>query len=268
MTTPYPNNPLPWHASPHDFTGDNNLGPYAEETTQRYIPGTRFTTWDGRVFKYARSITAWDSSLGVFNNDVVVNIGVSGTQAVVAGDRIHNLTLDADSGYAGAGVAENELVGAYITTGHGESNEQVRCIMGNTLAAASAVTTLILDYPWDTTLTDTTAWTEIMLNPYNYTNTKLGGSSAGLLACVGVAPSNVGALAYSWLQSYGPMYMTSSAGAGNAGNQRDCYVVEDGTVRDGSEITIENGYQRIGYIIDTSSGAGGCMPMVMLQISI
>lgn len=262
----YPYNPIIWPAVPHDYTGDNNLGYYTEETTQRYVPGTRGITWDGKVFKYGRSITAWMASLGVFNDDVQVNIGVSGTQAVVAGDRIHVLTLGAGDGYAGVGVAEDELIGAYITTGHGESNEQTRCIMANTASLASAPTTLTLDFPWDKTLTDTTAWTEIMLNPYNYTNGKLGGSSSGLLACMGVAPTDVGALAYSWMQTYGPIYMTGSAATSDAARQRDCYVVDNGSVVDASEITIETGYQRIGYTIDTSSS--GTMPMVMLQISI
>lgn len=264
----YPFNPIPWHGSPHDWTGVNNLGPYTVETTQRYVPGTRFTTWDGKVFKYGRSITALMGSACAFNNDVVVNIAVNGTQAVVVGDRIHVLTLDADSGYAGAGVAENELAGAYITTGHGEGNDQTRCIMSNTASAVSLPTTLTLDYPWSKTLTDTTAWTEVMLNPYRYLNGKIAGSSGGLLAVMGVAVLDAGALQFTWIQSYGPTYMTGTGSTANAANQRDIYAKEDGSVRDGSELTIETGFQRIGFVIDTSSGAGGCMPMVMLQISI
>ena len=105
----YPYNPIDWPGNPKDFAGDNNLGPYAEETTQRYTPGTRMITWDGKAFKYGRVITSSIASQGLFNASTPVNIAVNGTQAVVAGDKTHVLTLDADSGYAGAGVAEDEL---------------------------------------------------------------------------------------------------------------------------------------------------------------
>ena len=260
----YPFNPLPWHAEPRDLTGDNNLGPYSRELTQRYVSGTRYTTWDGKVFRYGRTKLAGVTvnSQGVFNRSAVVNIAVSGTHPVIAGDRVHVLTLDADSGVAGAGVAENELVGGIITTGHAESNEQSRTIMSNTASAVSLPTTLVLDYPWDTTLTDTTAWTEVTLNAYHY----LTSTSSDVSACVGVAVRDTTALQFAWNQCYGPIYMTGTGSSGNAAYQRDCYIVGDGSVRDGSEITIESGYQRIGYILD--EGSSGTMPMVMLQISI
>jgi len=48
-----PHRPIYDGGSPHDYTGDNRLGLYTEETTQRYVHGTRHITWDGRVFKYA-----------------------------------------------------------------------------------------------------------------------------------------------------------------------------------------------------------------------
>lgn len=264
----YPFNPIPWHGSPHDFTGNNQLGPYAEETTQRYVPGTSFMTWDGKVFKYGRVITSSVASMGIFNIGKPINISVDGTQAVVVGDRVHVLTLDADSGFAGTGVAENELAGAYITVGHGEGNEQTRCIMANTLAAQSTPTTLILDFPWNKTLSDTTAFTELMLNPYNYLGgTGDGGGASNRQACMGIAVVDSTALQYCWIQTYGPLYMTGSGAVGDASWQRSCYVTGDGAVRDGSELDIDTGYQLIGFIIDDTTGTSG-MPMVMLQISI
>jgi len=264
MSTPYPNTPIPWHGSPHDHTGDNQLGPYTRELTQRYICGTRFTTWDGKVFRYGRTKTGLTtvSGQGAFNRSGVVNIAVTGTHAVVAGDRTHTITLDADSGFAEGGVAEDELIGGQIVVGHAEGNEQTRTIMGNTASAVSLPTTLALDYPWNTTLADTTAWTEVTLNAYNH----LYYASADVSACIGVAVRDTTSLQYAWNQSYGPIYMTGTGSSGNAIYQRDCYVVGDGSVRDGSEITIESGYQRIGYILD--EGSSGTMPMVMLQISI
>jgi len=263
----YPHGPLSWIARPKDFSGDYNLGPYAEETVQRFVPGTKMATWDGKIFKYSRIITSSVASMGVFNDCNVVNIGVSGTQAVVAGAKTHVLTLDADSGYAGAGVAEDELAGAYITVGHAEGNEQTRCIMSNTAQAVSLPTTLELDFPWNKTLTDTTAWTEVVLNPYNYLNGQPGGGDGSWQGCMGVAVVDSTALQYCWIQTYGPIYMTGTGTTSNAGFQRDAYVDGDGSVRDGSEITIETGYQRIGFVIDDSTHATA-MPLVMLQISV
>ena len=260
-----PYNPIPWHGCPRDLTGDLQLGPYTRELTQRYVCGTRFATWDAKVFRYSRTLTASTTvaSQGAFNRCGVVNMALTGTHAVVAGDRSHVVTLDADSGFGGGGIAENELIGGTITVGHAEGNEQTRTIMGNTVSAVSLPTTLLLDYPWDTTLTDTTAWTEITLNAYNHVSY----ASSNYAACVGVAVRDTTALQYAWLQTYGPCYMTGTGSTSNANFQRDAYVVGDGSVRDGSEITIEHGYQRIGYVLDESTSATA-MPIVFLQISI
>ena len=87
-----PYNPIPWHGAPRDLTGDNQLGPYTRELTQRYVCGTRFATWDAKVFRYARTLTGSTcvNSQGAFNRCGVVNIAVSGSHAVIAGDhRVH-----------------------------------------------------------------------------------------------------------------------------------------------------------------------------------
>ena len=59
-----PFNPIEWPAKPHDYTGDNLLGLYTAETTQRYRIGTRDMTWDGRVFKYCKAYGAARSYYG------------------------------------------------------------------------------------------------------------------------------------------------------------------------------------------------------------
>lgn len=261
----YPYKPLDWAASPHDFSGDNQLGPYSEETTQRFITGTRFTTWDGRVFKYGRSITALVSAWGAFNNSHQVNIAVDSTNNLVVGSRELTFTLGSDDGYAGTGVAEDELIGGYITSGHGEEKCQTRLIMGNTAAAQSTSVTIYIDFPWSNACTtDTTPWTEVMLNPYRYLNTTV--ATDVRCACMGIAAEGAGALYYAWIQSYGPCYCVGTGSTSNAGNQSSIYMAANGSIQDGSEATIENGQQLIGYTIDAT--ATGTMPMVMLQISI
>lgn len=51
-----PFNPFNWPASPIDHAqaipDTPYMGIYTVETTQRYVYGTRYITWDGRVYKY------------------------------------------------------------------------------------------------------------------------------------------------------------------------------------------------------------------------
>lgn len=267
MTTPsgsgLPYRPLDWAASPHDFSGDNQLGIYAEETTQRFIPGIRFTRWDGSVFKYSRLKGTSRPSRGIFNGAGVTNIAVDATNNPAVGSRTLTFDLGGDDGYGGGGVAENELVGAYIITGHGESKEQSRLIMENTAAAISTSITVTIDGPWsDTMTTDTTPWTEITLNPYNYLKMDLGDISS----CMGVPCCIATTGYYIWIQSFGPCYMDAHYQIGNGAKERSVYVQANGSVLDGSQINIEDGQQMIGHILDQSDS--GVTPWVMLQISI
>lgn len=264
----YSYHPIPWHGSPHDYTGDYILGYATEETTQRYIPGTRFTTWDGRVFKYGRSITALTSAWGAFNNSGVVNIAVDSTNNLVKGSRELTFALGNDDGYGGGGVAEDELIGGYIVSGHGEEKCQSRCIMGNTAAAVSTAITVTVDNPWSNACADTTPWTEVILNPYRYLDCSTYGEAGcgALCGCMGVAAEGVGALTYTWIQSYGPCYCVGTGTTSADNYQRSIWMGDNGSVTDGSECTIETGWQLVGWTIDESSS--GTMPYVMLQISI
>ena len=157
-----PYNPINWPAVPHDFTGDNVLGMYTAETTQRYIPGTRFLRWDGSVFKYGRLKGGSVLGMGIFNKSGVVNIGGNATSNMVAGSRTMSFLLGGDDGYGGGGVAEDELIGGYIF-----SSTTTRLIMGNNAAVVSTGTVIVtVDAPYHKAAT--LPWTEIMLNPYNY----------------------------------------------------------------------------------------------------
>lgn len=80
-----PFNPIEWPAAPHDFSGDLNLGIYAKETVQRYVYGTRYITWDGRVYKYmgvttsgVTSYHACSNSLSAFTGWVTALVGNAG----------------------------------------------------------------------------------------------------------------------------------------------------------------------------------------------
>ena len=101
-----PHLPLDWQSTPQDFTGDNNLGIYTKETTQRFVYGTRYLTWDGRVYKYMGLTTGGCVSYhGVANTCEAITTWVAAI-AGTAGDRVYSIT--------DTGITEDQLAGAMI----------------------------------------------------------------------------------------------------------------------------------------------------------
>ena len=252
-----PFNPIIWPARPHDYSGDNLLDIYNKETTQRFVAGTRFLRWDGSVFKYGRVKGTSVTGLLIWNTSGLVNTAVTGA-TITAGDRTMTFTLGADDGYGGAGYVEDELIGGIVGLG----GTAGRMIIGNTAAAVSTAMTITIDGAWQTAYT--TPFTEISYNPYFY----LAPGPNAHAAAMGMPHIAATTGNFIWIQSYGPCVCTGSGSAGNADYQRSIYVAPDGAVRDGSEITIETGGQYVGYILDEGDGSNGCMPVVMLQLSI
>jgi len=252
-----PFNPLPFNARPHDYSGDNLLDIYNAESTQRYVAGTRFLRWDGSVFKYSRLKGSSSTGKLIWNTSGLVNTAVTGA-TIAAGDRTMTFTLGADDGYGGGGYAEDELVGGIVGLG----GVAGRMITGNTAAAVSTAMTITIDGAWQAAYT--TPFTEISYNPYFYLSNAVNAHGAAMgMPHIASTTDN-----FIWIQSYGPCVCTGSGSAGNADYQRSVYVAPDGAVRDGSEVTIETGGQLVGYILDEGDGANGCMPVVMLQLSI
>jgi len=265
-TNKLPYNPIIWPAVPNDETGDNQLGYYNVETTQRYVWGTRGMTWDGKVFRYGRAKGTVRNDRGVVNSatiDISDLLNTNHPDTITAGDRVFQMTVTDTEGFDDAGVAEDELVGATLVIGGNQS----RTIMGNTACAdgTTANITVEVDYPFDATMT--TGWCECPLNPYGYLIP--GANTIG--SFMGVP--NVGATTgqHVWIQTWGLKYV-GPGGAdttiGDALANREVYFVGDGSINGGNIITLEDGYQRAGFIVDGTESGTGCMPMVMLQISI
>jgi hypothetical protein len=268
----YPFNPIIWPAAPVDLTGDYNLGYYTEETVQRYIYGTRGITWDGKVFKYGRAIAKLAAGYGAFNlalADVSDIINSVTPAAISIGDHKTTITIDATEGYASDGViAQNELAGAQIVVGHGSQyTTEQRTIVGNSAGASGgSVITVYVDYPF-AVAHDAGVACEIPFNPYRY----LGAASE--VASVMCVPNRVvtGSGYNFWGQTWGPCWCVPGGGdttPGDSVNDRTVCFVGDGSVNGVTALTLENGYQVAGFIIDTTEVGTGCMPLVMLQISI
>ena len=268
----YPFNPIIWPAAPTDLTGDYNLGYYTEETVQRFIYGTRGITWDGKVFKYGRAIAKLAAGYGAFNlalADVSDIINSATPAAISIGDRKTTVTIAATEGYASDGViAENELAGAQIVLGHGSQyTTEQRTIIGNSAGASGgSVITVYVDFPF-AVAHDAGVACEIPFNPYRY----LGANSE--VASVMCVPNRVvtGSGYNFWGQTWGPCWCVPGGAdttPGDSVNDRTVCFVGDGSVNGVTALTFENGYQVAGFIIDTTEVGTGCMPLVMLQLSI
>jgi len=273
-TNKLPYNPIIWPAVPHDYTGDNQLGYYTEETTQRYVSGTRGITWDGKVFKYGRAKGSLLAGMGAVNGgqaDVSDLINSNTTIAIAAGDRSTTVTLASTEGYDSAGgLAEDELIGAYMVIGHGASGTaETRTIMSNTYLAAGGGTTIItVDQPW--ALAHAAGFMECVLNPYHYL--WASDSVNGYASVMGLPNVSVTTGYFLWLQTYGPIWITpggADATPGNSVDDRSLYFVGDGSLNAGTVIdALARGHQYAGFIIDATEDGTGCMPLCMLQLSV
>ncbi len=266
----YPFNPIIWPAVPHDFTGDNNLGYYTTETTQRYAWGTRGVTWDGKVFKYSRSKDTLYVGYGAKNAasiDVSDLINSNTTLTTPAGARSILVTIAAGEGYDNGAIAEDELVGAQLVIGHGSiATSEQRTVIGNeAVAAAGGVILVHVDAPF--ALEHTAGFMELPLNAYGY----LTRTDPGICSIMGIPLITATTGQHLWIQTWGMCWCVpggNDTSPGDSQNTRDVVFVGDGSVNGVDTITLENGYQHAGFITDATESGTGCMPMVMLQISI
>lgn len=271
-STNYPFNPIGFQGSPHDAATDNQLGIYLDEAIQRFVPGTRFTRWDGSVFKYSKSKSvSLLAGRGAANYSSVVNISVS-LPTITAGDRTAILPFASGDGVATDGVlVDKELVGGYLVTGHAGAVVMNRLIIdteGIGVSGTGGSIKLTFDGPFSDALT--TPFTEVVLNPYRYLGVN---EDAHDYQAVMVVPACVvTATYYFWGQSWGPCWITPGGAdnvPGNSADDRALYFVGDGSVNGGTVIdALSRGHQLAGFLIDETASSTGGLPLVMLQISI
>ena len=265
-----PFRPIDWAAEPQDLTGDNQVAYYTVETTQRYVWGTRGLTWDGKVFKYGRIKGTVYAGFGVVNAATITIaelINSNHTLTIEKGDRKVLVTIAAAEGYGAGAIAEDELVGAMLVVGHGAAaTTETRTVIGNEYVAAAGGTIMVeVDYPF--AIQHTTGFMELPLNAYGYLVKK-----NNQVASVMGVPNITGGTGYNiWIQTWGLCWCVpggADADIASEGDNRECVFVGDGSVNGSNIITLENGFQRAGFVSDASASGTGCMPMVMLQISI
>ncbi len=253
-----PSRPLDWQTTPQDFTGDLNLGIYAKETTQRYVYGTRYLTWDGRVYKYMGVTTAGCKSYHGVCNTIEAPLGwTANAVKVYAGGKLVSVTE--------ATFAEDQLAGAMLMAYNATMNNSTQHhIVGNDLHGAT-YTDIYLEFPLPVDL-DATDTFEVYGNPYRLVESS---GSRETHAWLGV-PCVTALTGYRvWVQTWGPAVISP----GNttlddaAVNERQVFWMGNGTLAEAGEAAVTAGEQQIaGYILNagTADIAG---PQIFLMCS-
>lgn len=282
----YPSNPIDWPASPRDLSGDvadvPYLGVYTSETTPRYTLGTRYTTWDGRVYKYSYAVGAVKTSRGCGNAQAQPCAWSSLASTSVAGSYEVSITTGATQpGTDNANTSiftKDGLAGGYVILFDGGTDvNSVRGIVANDAVATSGGTLkLYLDTPLNLELTSSDI-AEVMASPYMNVSYNSGGSAAPSICVPCVA---AGATNYFWGQTWGPCWCVPQATAGDSqggagiGENMGLIFRHDGTIEGHNASTAVGGtgfnyhQQHAGFILGCSASRTQGAPFFMLQISI
>jgi len=249
----YPHGPLGPDSTPQDLTANNtNYGLRTNETTQRFIYGTRHLTWDGRVFKYSNAVVACYSYHGAAATEAGAVSYTANPLAGYAGDRHATITV--------ASRAEDDLAGAYFVMFDNSATDTTFCfgIVGND-ATSGTTTKVYLDgeIPVASTTSD---YHELYENPYR----ELSEATASYVAWMGV-PAMTAAAGYKfWCQTWGPAYISG-------GETIDTPAADSRTLVWGSnaalfKLATKTSGQYAGYILNqgSTSIAG---PLIMLMCS-
>ena len=268
----YNKGPLFDGGAPRDFTlAAYEPSIYVRETAQRFVYGTRFLTWNGKVFKYAKATGTLqcDYPAGHAWGEHIEYETIGADQ--VAGDTQITLTVTATSVGPDANgiIPEDECAGGEIAVFMaGLGDAQTRGVIGNTaLVAAGTSITLYVDAPWDRLFAAGTDHAEVLGNPYGKViDMHTGSGSTAYISVAGYpnVPATTGQSL--WIQTWGPRWVSPSGNAtGGATYERDTWFDQTGI----SELTKNTRYDRqhAGYLIDRTTGGTDGAPFIMLHIS-
>lgn len=257
--------PLSDGASPRDFAlSAHEFGVYGLDTVQRFMLGTRYLTWDGKVYKYALANGVLNPNQGceqIRPQEVSFAAIVSG--ALGATDLI--CTVGASDGVAGDGViVKDGLAGGNFVIFDNTAKAIRRSIVGNTVVDGANPMTIDFDVPMDVLLS-TSDVIEAHCSPYlDVTNTVTDWHSIiGLPTRVTVDGQ------YTWLQTWGVCWIAPQADVGLLAAADQLVFRNDGSVEThdaGSATTRQQ--QHAGFVMTKSQTNTQGAPLIMLQISI
>jgi hypothetical protein len=267
------------------------VNPFSFDAAPKYPTGNLYETPDKAYrFRYGPySVASIQASEFLACNPLTNITGATApaqaTGAGVPGSNKVTMTVAASDGILRNGaVTVNALQNGVVVIGNGTGQHpQNRRILSNTaVAAGGGVTTLTLEFPLVTTAVGMNI--ETAFSPYAsmqsmytmgtydtlYSVTLLGYVTAVGLPTVTVSAALAAAGAWGWVQTRGLAWMTSNNGTSNQADDRDIYVVENGSVVSGYDVTYASShplmFQRIGTAMDASSSGNSNGPFVDLQL--
>jgi hypothetical protein len=241
--------PRDWALSTHEF------GVFAPaETIQRFVYGTRYITWDGRVYKY----------MGLTTGGCVSYHGVANTLAAFTGwtTAVAGSIGDTEYVITDTGITEDQLAGAMIALYKATiDNTEQRHIIGND-ATSGTTTRLYLEAPLSAEMTISDA-VEVFENPYRLVSE----ANNEYAAWMGV-PTKTAATGYNvWAQTWGPLLVSpgNTSLDDPVGSERTVFWWNNGTIQEeAGDVTTASQYA--GYILNAgSSGIAG--PQIYLMCS-
>lgn len=270
-------------ASIRDKSGDvadfPYLGVFTSETTQRFMLGTRYIMWDGRVYKYSYAVAAVMPSMGAKNNYAQP----LGWSALASKSIAGNYEVSVTTGATQPGTdnannsifAKDGLQGGYICLFDGGTDvSSIRGITGNDAVASGGGTLKVyLDMPLNLELGALDV-AEILASPY--INLRQCSSQAAPSICVPAVAAE--ATNYFWGQTWGPCWCKPQATAGDndAAGEENFHLIfrSDGSVESHNHSSAVGGtgynyhQQHAGFVLACSASRGQGAPFFMLQISI
>lgn len=260
---------------------------YNASTTKEYPLGTRYETWDGRVFRYCYANGTVHPEFMAYKAKKTNTCTTAPTQATAAaliaagyagetlaagaiGSSFVTVTIDTEIGILTTGVlSADEMVGGYIVIGNGAlQHPQMRMITRHAaLTTAGGSLTVKLDAPLVIACTASSTYIEFMESPYYCI--KADGAAGGggeYVSYIGVPASVAADTYYFWLQRRGPCWITSNSNTCNSAMDRTICVVSNGSVVSSDDVTLESGFQAVGYALDMSSNGGSNAPFVYLTL--
>ncbi|GAJ09257.1 unnamed protein product, partial [marine sediment metagenome] len=229
-----------------------------------YLVGTRRISPDGRVYRYARATNVIADTKFGLKFWAEIGDGIASTHP------LQTQIIDARSiKVAGAGIAENELVGGYVMIHTGTDYYQhFRGIVGNSLADAQGHVTINLDGPLKVAIKETY---EVEVYPNPYASVRV--ASAGAPGCG--APDEYSSVAgmpnvkttvenqYLWIQTWGAIWVNphGTAGLTPTADRRGLVFDREGSISAVDESVSKDATQQYaGFIINRESVANGAGP--------
>jgi len=245
-----PHLPLDWQSIPQDFSGENNLGVYTAETTQRFVYGTRYITWDGRVFKYYNAGASCYSYHGCGSNEVACVGYVVLPVGVDAGQNHVVVTLGSRT--------EDDLAGGYaIVYDKSSTDGNINvAIVGN--SDTTTTTDLYLDSNLPVALL-VSDYIEVFENPYR----ECIETTDSYMYWTGVPMVNTTVGQKGWQQTWGPCVVTGGEDVGAPA--ADSRLLVWGSNAGLYKVATKESAQIAGSIVTGSSAAYG--PLIYLMCS-